>query len=84
MCAFKYFHDIAQYRFVQKKIDSFRIIVKKRTGGISAELLENELTVHVKKVLNIRDATVDVEFVGEMPPDKSGKIRKIVSEIKNK
>jgi phenylacetate-CoA ligase len=84
MCAFKYFHDIAQYRFVQKKIDSFRIMVKKRTGGISTELLESELTVHVKRVLNIRDATVDVEFVGEMPPDKSGKIRKVVSEIKNK
>jgi len=83
MCAFKYFNQIAQYRFVQRRIDSFRILFKKKADTVSEEVMETELLAHVKRILDIGESeeTVEIEFVDEIPLDRTGKIRKVVSEL---
>jgi phenylacetate-CoA ligase len=85
VCAFKYFKEIVQYRFIQKRIDYFKIQVEKREGGIDSAFLERELVAHLRRVLKLDDsqAKFEVEFVEKMPLDTTGKFRKVFSEIKD-
>jgi phenylacetate-CoA ligase len=85
MCAYPRFDQIVQYRFIQKKVDLFRILIVKKTG-VEDKVMETDLLSHIRKTLRIGevDATIDMEFVDEIPPDKTGKIRKVVSEVKRK
>jgi phenylacetate-CoA ligase len=85
MSAYPRFDQIVQYRFIQKKVDLFRILIAKKTG-IEDKMMETDLSSHIRRTLRIReiDATIDMEFVDEIPPDDTGKIRKVVSEIKRK
>ena len=45
--------------------------------------MEAELLSHFRKTLKLNEAkaTIEVDFVDEIPPDKTGKIRKVVSEL---
>jgi phenylacetate-CoA ligase len=83
MCAFRYFGNVYQYRFIQKKIDHFRILVKKKSESVADEVMESELVAHVRQVLSLRgsEVVIEVQFVDEIPPDRTGKIRKVVSEL---
>lgn len=83
MCAFKYFNMISQYRFIQKKIDEFKILIKRKNESVPEITFKTELLNHVRRILKINEADVviNVELVNEIPPDKSGKIRKVVSEL---
>jgi len=81
MCAFKHFESVLQYRFVQRRADLFRILIHKKPGGIGETIMGRELACHVRETLRLGEAEVEVEFVSEIPPDKSGKIRKVVSEL---
>jgi phenylacetate-CoA ligase len=85
MCAFKYFSNVYQYRFIQTKIDHFRILIEKKNESVSDKVMESELITHVRRVLGLREseASIEVEFVDEIPPDRSGKIRKVVSELRS-
>lgn len=80
---FKYFTDISQYRVVQKRIDLFRFIIKRRDSEVDEKHIEAELTQHFRRFLNLDASEVDSEvvFVDEIPLDKSGKLRRVVSEI---
>ena len=42
-----------------------------------------ELITHMRKTLGIKesDVAIEVEFVESIPLDKSGKLRKVISEI---
>jgi phenylacetate-CoA ligase len=84
VCAFKYFKKIVQYRFIQKRLDSFQILVEKRNSEIEDAFLEKELVAHLRRTLRLNDsqAKFEVEFVKEIPLDKTGKFRKVFSEIK--
>jgi phenylacetate-CoA ligase len=84
MCAFKYFNNVFQYRFIQKKVNSFKILVKKKDASVDDKIMKTEMLRHVRGTLRLSGAEVDVEieFTDEIPPDKSGKIRKVVSELK--
>jgi len=81
---FKFYSSIYQYRVIQKKIDLFKFLVKKKDDGVNEKVVEAELSDHVKKMLNIRDDEVkfEIEFVEDIPFEKSGKLRKVVSELK--
>jgi phenylacetate-CoA ligase len=82
MMYFKYFNDIDQYRVVQKKVDFFRILVKTK-GSVNRSIFEIEFEAHFKRLLGLggSDATVEMEFVDEIPLDKGGKLRKVISEL---
>jgi phenylacetate-CoA ligase len=83
MSMFKYFANIFQYRVVQKRTDSLQILVKKKNGAVNDESMKADLFKHIRNSLKLKetDVTIDIEFVDEIPPDKTGKIRKIISEI---
>jgi len=84
MCAFKYFNNVFQYRFIQKKVNSFKILVKKKNESVDDKIMKTEMLRHVRDMLRLSEAevAVEIEFTDSIPPDKSGKIRKVVSELK--
>lgn len=84
ICTYPHFDQIIQYRFIQKKVDMFRILIVKK-AGIEDKIMENDLLSHVRQTLKIgvEDAEIDLEFVDEIPPDVTGKIRKVISQIKH-
>jgi acyl-coenzyme A synthetase/AMP-(fatty) acid ligase len=47
--------------------------------------MQAELIAHLRRTLEIDESgvTIDVEFVDSIPLDKSGKLRKVISEIDN-
>ena len=85
MCAYKYFTHVFQYRFIQEKIDFFKILLKKKDSGVKDEVMKVELVEHFRKTLKLSEAeaTIEVDFMDEIPPDKTGKIRKVVSELED-
>ncbi|MEM3702979.1 MAG: hypothetical protein QXX79_00950 [Candidatus Bathyarchaeia archaeon] len=81
---FKFYSCIDQYRVIQKKTDLFKFLVKKRDNAVNEKVMEVELVAHVRQMLNVSEseATFEVEFVDDIPLEKSGKLRKVVSELK--
>jgi len=85
MIFFKYFSHIDQYRVTQKRIDLLTFLVKKKDDSIEDRVMEAELRSHIRKMMHIGEpqVTIEVDFTDEIPLDTSGKLRKVVSEIKN-
>ena len=83
MCLFKFHSNIDQYRIAQRKIDLFEFLIKLNSNGVDEEAVEKELLTHLRRTLNISTdkATFDVKFVENIPLDKTGKLRKVVSEL---
>ena len=82
---FKFYRYVDHYRIIQKKVDFFKVLIKKRGGDVRERDMEEELLTHIIKMLNISDSevTFEIEFVDEIPLDKSGKFMKVVSELKD-
>jgi phenylacetate-CoA ligase len=80
---YRFYRNIYQYRIVQKRVDHLRVFIKKKNGSADEREMELELVRHMKKMLDLSEfeVTVEVEFVDEIPLDKSGKLRKVVSEL---
>ena len=80
---FKYYFDIDQYRVVQKRVDLLKFLVKVRDSCvIDKTVVASELVGHLRKTLDIgSEVAFDVEFVDAISLDKSGKLRKVISEI---
>ena len=80
---FKFYSSIYQYRVIQKRIDSFRVLIKKKDNGVDKKTMEVELENHLKKMLNLchDDVRFEIEFVPEIPLEKTGKLRKVISEL---
>lgn len=84
MMFFKYFSYIDQYRVIQKKIDFFKILVKKKDCDVEDKVMGSEFAAHFRRLLKVDESevAVEVEFVDDIPLDKTGKLMKIVSELK--
>ena len=84
MEVFKFYHCIDHYRVVQKKIDVFKFLIKTKGGHVDEKVMEAELLAHIRKMLNVGESEVafEIEFVDDIPLDKSGKLRKVISELK--
>jgi len=80
---FKYYFDIDQYRVVQKRVDLLKFLVKVMDSCvIDKTVVASELVGHLRKTLDIgSEVAFDVEFVDAISLDKSGKLRKVISEI---
>ncbi len=83
MCMFRFHNDIEQYRIIQKRIDVFEILIKMSSKQVQTAIVEKELINHLSKTLNVSLESVvfQVRFVGEIPVEKTGKLRKVVSEV---
>jgi phenylacetate-CoA ligase len=80
---FKYYHEIDQYRIVQKKIDLFQVIIKARNDTFNEDVLRGALHEHLQRMLSSQkfEITFVIKFVKDIKLEKSGKLRKVVSEI---
>ena len=78
---FENIRDIDQFKVIQKKMDNFEILVKIKEGA--DDKLEEKLQRHMFETLNISEDEVSfvVKVVAEIPKDKTGKFRAIISEI---
>jgi acyl-coenzyme A synthetase/AMP-(fatty) acid ligase len=85
MTMFKYIDLVRQYRVIQKRLDYIKFFVEKKKSNITEGVLEAEVLAHLRNTLNIpeADVTIEVEFVDEIPVDDTGKLRKVISELKS-
>jgi len=81
---FRLFKYIEQWRIVQKKQESFRVDIKKTDETVDERTMEIELVSHIRKVLDLDCETeFEVDFVDDIPIDKSGKLLKVVSKLES-
>jgi len=75
--------SVEAFRVVQRRKDLLVFKVKLKKGVTNGVVLARELVEHVRKTLRlpVGDVDVEVEFVDDIPLDKSGKFRIVVSEI---
>jgi len=78
---FRYYSLVDLFRIVQTGKD--RLVFKIKPRETLPKDFEKELEAHVRKELNLgeEEVSVDVEFVDDIPLDKSGKFRIVVSEV---
>jgi len=81
---FELYNQIEQFRVIQKEVDLFKIYIKKKDGGVDENVLESGLLMHIRRMLNskLNDVKFDVEFVEDLPANKTGKHQAVVSELK--
>jgi len=85
MRLFKYAEYIDKFRVIQKESGLIEIYVKKENPNIKEDFLETKLVEHIEKCLNIAESsstTFNIRFVEEIPVDKSGKLRSVISLLR--
>jgi hypothetical protein len=82
---YKYYPNIYQYRIIQKKTNLLRVLIKKKSEKVAETEMREELLRNMQTMLGISepDVKVEIEFVRDIPLDKSGKLRKVISEVPN-
>ena len=80
---YKFYRNVYQYRVIQKRQNVLRFEVKKKNRPVNEEEMRVELIAHIRRMLGMDESEVviDVEFVDSIPLDKSGKLKKVLSEI---
>lgn len=83
MYQLSFYNGIDQFRIVQKNKSSFKFLIKTKDKSIDKILAEKELIEHISKIFDIRSNEVnfEVEWVDDIPLDKSGKFRIVVSKF---
>jgi len=77
---FKYYDDIDLFRVVQKRKDQLVFKLKLKGSKSNEREIEEELKAHVKRELSLGEVNIEVEFVKDVPLDKSGKFNIVISE----
>jgi phenylacetate-CoA ligase len=82
MEGFKYYSSVRSYRVIQKTKSYLKLLIEKDTLP-EESVMSEELVLHLGKTLRLKDSevSIDVEFLSKIPLDKSGKHRKVISEI---
>jgi len=80
---FKYYGCIDLFRIVQKRKDLLVFRLKVNECDADRSVIEKELLAHVRNVLSITEDEMafEVDFVDDIPLDKSGKFSIVVSEL---
>jgi len=73
---------IVQYRVVQRKIDLLDIYIQKK-NNVDERQLQTGLVKHLNSLLSLdrQHVSINVEFVKEMPKNKTGKLMAVSSEV---
>ncbi len=81
----KFSSGISQFRIIQESYEYIRILVVpsplKKSDALPPRVMAGQIVDGLKKHLR-PDVEYHVEFVNQIPPDKNGKLRIIVSKIK--
>ena len=74
---------IEQFRVIQEEIESFKILLKLNEDAPDEQEIIDDLTEHMYKTLKLdrNEIGFDVNVVDDIPKDKTGKLRAIISEI---
>jgi len=80
---FKHYECIDMFRVIQRKKDLVVFKLKVKNCSVAMEVVEKELLAHLRRTLGVSSDEVafEVEFVEDIPLDKSGKFRVVVSEL---
>ena len=80
---FKYYGCIDLFRIIQKRKDLILFKLRLNESIVDESVIQKELQRHLRKTLNIKEdeTTFEVEFVDEMPLDKTGKFQIVDSEV---
>ncbi len=76
----EYVDGIAAYRIVQKENDKFKVQVVAESGFSPKTI--SQIRNRILKGCLGEDVEIKVEIVDEIPRDKAGKMRAVVSEVK--
>jgi len=81
---FELYNQIERFLVVQEKVDLFKIYIKKKDIGVNEDVLGSGLLMHFGRMLNskLNEVKFDVKFVEDLPVNKTGKHRAVVSELK--
>lgn len=85
MRLFKYTDHISRFRIVQKKSGLIEILVKRESTDMTEDFLGGKLAEHIERCLHIEDSfpiAFNIEFVEDIPLDKSGKLRSVISLLR--
>ncbi len=77
---FNTYDEIYQFKVVQERMDRMVIKLVVKEGGIIKDDVLSDARINIKEIFGDSMA-VDFEFLDEIKPDPSGKIRKIKSNI---
>jgi phenylacetate-CoA ligase len=83
MMTSKFYQSIELFRVVQKREDLLVFKLKMKKDEVSEKILERELKAHLAQVFGMQldDVEFMVEFVDDIPLDRSGKFRIVSSEL---
>ncbi|MGD8545528.1 MAG: phenylacetate--CoA ligase family protein [Candidatus Bathyarchaeota archaeon] len=82
MRLFKHTDQIQKFKIIQKKMDEIEILIKKKDKQVEEDFLEKRLIAHIEKCLKTDESSSvkwNIIFVDEIPLDKSGKLRSVIS-----
>ena len=81
--SFSEIEKIDQFQVIQKKLDLFEFRIKKKNKDDDEKILEAKLKSHLIKMLNLLsdEAEINISFVDEIPLEKTGKMRSVISQI---
>jgi phenylacetate-CoA ligase len=79
---FEHYDMIDLFRVVQKRLDLIVFILKLKEHVVDEGMVRESLEKHVRKVLNLpEEVTVEAKTVDDIPLDKNGKFRIVISEL---
>ena len=83
MSSFEFYHMVDQFRIVQKKINLFHIYLKIKNESYDMGNISRRLVDYLRNtlLLDVDDIFIEVEFVDDIPLDKSGKLMMVLSEL---
>jgi hypothetical protein len=83
MYQLSFYSSIEQFRIIQKKENVFQFLIKMKARRVDQKAAKQELIRYFCHAFNIREHEVDfaVDFVDDIPLDKSGKFKIVVSEL---
>ena len=79
----KFGSQIDQFRVIQKRLDLFLIQIKLLDSSLDRDVVKNEIVRNIERLLKVdtREVVFKFEFVDEIPLDRSGKLRTVISEL---
>ena len=83
MYRLSFYNQIKKFRVIQKGVEHFKLLLSLNGDGLDEKAVETELKQVFIEALNLKsdEVTFEVEFVDEIPLDKSGKFRIVISEV---
>ncbi|MGQ9680731.1 MAG: phenylacetate--CoA ligase family protein [Candidatus Bathyarchaeia archaeon] len=80
---FEDINKIDQFKIIQKKRDLFQFFIKKKNEKDDEKIIQANLESHLRRIIKLTPEEVKFEiiFTNEIPLEKTGKLRAVISEI---